>query len=351
MRRALTIAAALLAAAPAAAGATPTATSDANGFTLFDAFDPLVITTISANESSILLLSRTFPGPGCRNVPGPEFTVCPSALGGTARTPLTFIGGAPAETLNLDDADLDLNANTPLPSPIALIGADGNDTLRATRLAFTGRGGPGDDRLQGGEGRDTLLGEAGQDRLDGGNNRDVLDGGDGDDELAGGANVDRLNGGQGDDVHLALDAQTDTVTCGPGQDRAEIDQRDRVAEDCETVRRRQLGFAIVRARVTTTGRLQLTLACDERRVQPCNAAAVRIRLPQRTLTIRASTANRGERTTESAVLRRDERALLERRRRLRLVAATTTPDAIVSPVVEQTFTVPASGRSIDVSRP
>ena len=42
-----------------------------------------------------------------------------------------------------------------------------------------------------------------------------------------------LKGGGGDDVIAARDGQRDVVSCGPGDDRAKVDRKDRVANDCE----------------------------------------------------------------------------------------------------------------------
>ena len=82
----------------------------------------------------------------------------------------------------------------------AIVGADGNDTLR-------GRGGDdslvglkGNDRLEGGNGADALFGVRGDDRLYGGAGDDRLEGSYGADKLYGGAGADRLRGGVGSDT-------------------------------------------------------------------------------------------------------------------------------------------------------
>jgi Ca2+-binding RTX toxin-like protein len=55
--------------------------------------------------------------------------------------------------------------------------------------------------------------------------------------LRGAAGKDLLLGGRGRDV-LAGGAGRDVVRCGPGRDRVVVQGRDRVARDCERVRRR-----------------------------------------------------------------------------------------------------------------
>jgi hypothetical protein len=90
--------------------------------------------------------------------------------------------------------------------------------------------GPGDDRglhrvaipieVLGGAGDDTLFGQAGADRLEAGAGRRHL-----------------LSAGAGNDRLFAVNGRRDRVRCGRGRDRVRADARDRVAGDCETVRR------------------------------------------------------------------------------------------------------------------
>lgn len=87
----------------------------------------------------------------------------------------------------------------------------GDDTVKIGRsvpIPVTLRGGPGDDRLfggaesdklVGGAGEDMLLGRSGDDRLYGGPGRDKLIGAAGDDVLRGGPGRDELLPGKGDD--------------------------------------------------------------------------------------------------------------------------------------------------------
>jgi glucose/arabinose dehydrogenase len=101
----------------------------------------------------------------------------------------------------------------------AIVGLGGNDVA----VGFAR-----DDCLLGHAGRDVLRGKAGNDRLLGGA---------GADRLRGGAGRDLLRGGRGNDI-LRGGAGRDGVRCGPGRDRVFVQGRDRVARDCERVKRR-----------------------------------------------------------------------------------------------------------------
>ncbi|MGH2947940.1 MAG: Ig-like domain-containing protein [Solirubrobacteraceae bacterium] len=132
------------------------------------------------------------------------------------------------------------------PAEDRLFGGSGRDTLR---------GGKGPDHLRGSSGNDRLFGNTGRDLLDGGSNRDVLRGGKGRDRLRGGTGRDRLfggakgdrleggdgrnvlSGGRGKDRIFAVNGKRDTIRCGPGRDRVQADRVDRVAGDCQRVRR------------------------------------------------------------------------------------------------------------------
>jgi hypothetical protein len=84
------------------------------------------------------------------------------------------------------------------------------------------------DVLRGTPGRDVLRGLGGADRLYGLGGNDVLFAGRG---------RDRLFGGSGRDVMYTRDGARDTVSCGAGRDLVRADRLDRVARDCELVRR------------------------------------------------------------------------------------------------------------------
>ena len=51
--------------------------------------------------------------------------------------------------------------------------------------------------------------------------------------------MDRIYGGAGSDTILAAsgNAARDVITCGDGRDTVEADKGDKVADDCERVRR------------------------------------------------------------------------------------------------------------------
>ncbi len=134
-------------------------------------------------------------------------------------------------------------------------GTDGPDDLRGSGLAdkIRGLGGRdrlfgylGDDLLDGGGGSDELRGHAGADRLYGRGGNDLIIGGPGDDVLSGGDHTDKLIGGPGKDRFMggsgpdkitSRDGVGEVVTCGGGTDLVIADKLDRVARDCERVRR------------------------------------------------------------------------------------------------------------------
>ncbi len=156
------------------------------------------------------------------------------AFGGGAAS-ATVVGGTPG----VDDVD---GGN----GPDTLLGGPGKDSL-------DGRG--GDDLLRGEEGDDTLVDLAGDDVLRGGLGDDTFGGNPGDDEVFGGsgndiilddAGEDEFSGGAGDDVIAVpgfgpgppgLPFESDTISCGPGNDRVVAHGLDRVAGDCEEVDR------------------------------------------------------------------------------------------------------------------
>ena len=109
-------------------------------------------------------------------------------------------------------------------------------------VAKTALGLGGHDRLEGGHRRDCILGGEGRDFLDGRRGVDWLDGGPGSDEinvaLTSGGPGDRIWGGLGNDEIFAANLRADVIDCGPGKDTVLADKRDRVARNCEKVRRR-----------------------------------------------------------------------------------------------------------------
>jgi Bacterial Ig domain/Cadherin domain/RTX calcium-binding nonapeptide repeat (4 copies) len=107
------------------------------------------------------------------------------------------------------------------------------------------------ERVNSGRGDDVLVGNARANALSGGGGRDMLEGRRGDDALRGDADADRLLGGRGDDRLWGGSGRdrledrdgagfVDRLRCGRGRgDTALADGRDRVARDCERVRRRR----------------------------------------------------------------------------------------------------------------
>ncbi len=116
-------------------------------------------------------------------------------------------------------------------------GARGRDLISARGGADCVSGNRDGDRLLGGRGRDRLSGHSGKDVLFGGPGPDRLFGGAGRDRLSAGAGRNRLFGGGGNDRIRARNNRVDRIRCGAGNDRAIVDLNDRVAADCEGVRR------------------------------------------------------------------------------------------------------------------
>jgi Tol biopolymer transport system component len=127
-----------------------------------------------------------------------------------------------------------------------LDGTDGDDFLRGSvddDLVYGLAGNDriealyGADRLDAGEGNDVVRGDQGPDLIIGGPGNDRLDGDMGADVLVGGPGRDRISGGHGIDRIGARDGAVDRITCGSHRDVVIADRRDRVARDCERVRR------------------------------------------------------------------------------------------------------------------
>ena len=119
-----------------------------------------------------------------------------------------------------------------------LLGLGGNDELL---------GGSGNDTVQGSSEADELYGISGSDTMNGGDDNDGVYGGVGDDPaLFGGGGTDDISGGWGDDkLNSRDDSPNDSVSCGPNQDIAIVDDDptdplvvpwDKVSPDCEDVR-------------------------------------------------------------------------------------------------------------------
>ena len=94
----------------------------------------------------------------------------------------------------------------------------------------------GDDCLYGHAGADQIRGGDGDDKINGGTGNDRINGGAGDDHLIGTRGRDRYQGEEGDDLINARNGVREVVSCGPGDDRAIVDRRDKT-RDCETIKR------------------------------------------------------------------------------------------------------------------
>jgi hypothetical protein len=89
-------------------------------------------------------------------------------------------------------------------------------TLAATRCSTAD---PGSGVISGSRFDDRICGRRGADRI------------------FPGAGRDRVDAGAGPDAIVAADGYRDRISCGPGRDTATVDRKDRVARDCERVRR------------------------------------------------------------------------------------------------------------------
>ena len=119
-----------------------------------------------------------------------------------------------------------------------LHGQSGADRISASRGRDRVNGGSGRDLISGGSSPDRISGDADSDRIDGGSAGDVLKGNSGNDRITGRTGADRMSGGSGNDRISANDGARDRIDCGRGRDSVTVDRRDRVARNCEQVRRR-----------------------------------------------------------------------------------------------------------------
>jgi Ca2+-binding RTX toxin-like protein len=104
-----------------------------------------------------------------------------------------------------------------------ILGTDKDETLIGTRYADLVVANGGADEVRGNSGPDQLYGNAGRDRIRGGFGEDHLYGGGGDDTIF------------SEDIFSQSGAYRDVVDCGPGDDFASVDFRDRVRANCELV--------------------------------------------------------------------------------------------------------------------
>ena len=120
-----------------------------------------------------------------------------------------------------------------------LIGGEGDDTLDGLGDGDVVRGVGGDDTLSGGYGDDEVRGGPGNDFISGDYLREERGGGSGEvgrDDLYGEAGDDRIFA----DEKIFVGGVKDFVSCGPGDDFAEVSPTDAVADDCEEVVRQEL---------------------------------------------------------------------------------------------------------------
>ncbi len=108
-------------------------------------------------------------------------------------------------------------------------GNSGNDVLK---------GDSGRDLISGSFGGDRISGGSGNDRINGNSGNDVLNGSSGRDLIRGGSGRDRIGGGSGNDRINSRDRRRDRIDCGRGRDSVAADRLDRIARNCERVRRR-----------------------------------------------------------------------------------------------------------------
>jgi Ca2+-binding RTX toxin-like protein len=180
-------------------------------------------------------VARAAPAP-VPQIPGPTIA------GPAAVVPMAQPGCAAVGTVALGTSGRDVIRGKARNDVI--FGRRANDSLTGLGGADCLYGEQGDDLLRGGSGNDRLFGGAGNDRLRGDGGNDRLFGDDGADRLTDGDGDDRFSGGRGSDTIDARDRtaagrrRVDDVRCGAGRDRALVDRRDRVAGDCEIVRRR-----------------------------------------------------------------------------------------------------------------
>jgi Ca2+-binding RTX toxin-like protein len=134
-----------------------------------------------------------------------------------------------------------------------ILGDSGNDELYGEEGDDMFWGLIGDDRIIGGDGKDVLYGGTGHDILDGGPGNNIFEGGQGNDNIYGANGSDQIQGGPGADYIISgegddiiwhgyggatdqPDGSKDVVDCGPGIDKAWINNEEGdEAHDCELV--------------------------------------------------------------------------------------------------------------------
>ena len=120
-----------------------------------------------------------------------------------------------------------------------LHGQSGSDRVNGERGRDRINGGSSNDLISAGSSGDRVAGDQGNDRINGNSGNDVVKGNSGRDRIKGSSGRDRLAGGSGNDRSTARDGRRDRVNCGSGRERVLADRSDRVARNCERVRRRR----------------------------------------------------------------------------------------------------------------
>ena len=127
----------------------------------------------------------------------------------------------------------------PLPGRCANIknGTSAGETLMGTNFGDLIRGGGGADRIVGLASQDCLNGGTGNDTVLGGPGADTIRSGRGNDTVTGGPGSDQIFTDGARDRIRAKDGVRDVINCGKSKDIVTADRRDRVASNCETIRR------------------------------------------------------------------------------------------------------------------
>ena len=156
-------------------------------------------------------------------------------------TSITIIGGALNDDIDLgvagSSAVMGLDGEDTIKGGIRndlIDGGEGNDMLMGGKGNDIVRGGFGDDDLMGNEGNDIVMAGPGDDTISGGLGNDLIEGGLGDDSIMGGPGFDTIKGGAGNDTIVGNDnldsgdvimggSGADMLTGGAGNDVFEFD--------------------------------------------------------------------------------------------------------------------------------
>jgi Ca2+-binding RTX toxin-like protein len=134
--------------------------------------------------------------------------------------------GSPGEGDNVGSDFEQIDGTT---SADVFTGSAGHDQFSGGQGDDEIHGGGGDDDLYGGSGDDRVYGDAGNDKVQGANGSDIVDGGPGRDQISGDIASCSFSCTFDPDQLFARDGEQDTVDCGGGADRAQVDSVDIVA--------------------------------------------------------------------------------------------------------------------------